>query len=72
MWTLARMLPVMVGHYVSEDDEHWLHYIELLDIVDLIFSPTLHPNTPGYLEATIEEKLLHYMEQRVYYQRCIF
>ena len=48
----------MIGHYVSEDGEHWLHYIELLDIVYLIFSPTLHPNTPGYLEATIEEKFV--------------
>ena len=47
----------MIGHFVSEDDEHWLHYIELLDIVDLIFSPTLHPNTPGYLEVIIKENL---------------
>ena len=47
----------MIGHYVPENDEHWMHYIELLDIVDLIFSPTVHPNMPGYLEVTIEENL---------------
>ena len=47
----------MIGHFVPENDEHWLHYIELLDIVDLIFSPILHPNTPGYLEVTVEENL---------------
>jgi len=57
MWTLGRMLPVMIGHYVPEDDQHWIHFIELLDIVDLIFSPTVHPNTPGYLEVAIEENL---------------
>ena len=57
MWTLGRMLPVMIGHYVPENEEHWMHYIELLDIVDLIFSPTVHPNMPGYLEVTIEENL---------------
>ena len=57
LWTLGRMLPVMIGHYVPENDEYWIHYIELLDIVDLIFSPTVHPNMPGYLEVAIEENL---------------
>ena len=49
------MLPVMIGHYVPENDEYWIHYIKLLDIVDLIFSPTVHPTMPGYLEVAIEE-----------------
>ena len=44
----------MIGHYVPENDEHWMHYIELLDIMDLIFSPTVHPNMPGYLEENLE------------------
>ena len=47
----------MIGHYVPENDEYWIHYIEPLDIVDLIFSPTVHPNMPGYLEVAIEENL---------------
>ena len=47
----------MIGHYVPENDEHWIHYIKLLDIVDLIFSHTVHPNMPGYLEVAIEENL---------------
>ena len=58
MWTLGRMLPVMIGHFVPQYNEHWIHYIELLDIVNLIFSPIVHPNTPGYLEVTIEENLV--------------
>ncbi|XP_065897824.1 uncharacterized protein [Dysidea avara] len=57
MWTLGRMLPVMIGHFIPQDDEHWLHYIQLLDIVDLIFAPTVNPETPGYLEVLIEENL---------------
>ena len=47
----------MIGQYVPENEEHWMHYIELLDIVDLIFSPTVHPNMSGYLKLTIEENL---------------
>ena len=47
----------MIGHYVPENDEHWIHYIELLYIVDLIFSHAVHPNMPGYLEVAIEENL---------------
>ena len=26
MWTLARLLPVMIGQYVDEDDKHWQHF----------------------------------------------
>ena len=57
MWTLGRLLPLMIGHFISEDDEHWIHYIQLLDIIDNVFSPTLDLDTPSYLEVLIEESL---------------
>lgn len=57
MWTLGRLLPVMIGHFIPQDDEHWIHYTQLLEIVDLIFAPTVNPETPGYLEVLIEENL---------------
>lgn len=57
MWTLGRLLPIMIGHLISDDNPHWKHYLEILDIVNLIFSPTVHPETPGYLEVLIEDNL---------------
>ena len=69
MWTLARLLPVMIGHLISDDDPHWKHYLELLEIVNLIFSPIVRPETPGYLEVLIEDNFhtftLLYPEQGV-------
>ena len=57
MWTLGRLLPVMIGHIIPEDNPHWLHYLEVLDIMDLCFSPFVRPETPGYLEVLIEQNL---------------
>ena len=37
MWTLGRLLPVMIGHIIPEDNAHWVHYLEVLDIMDLFF-----------------------------------
>ena len=57
MWVLGRFLPLMIGHLISEDDDHWTHYIQLLEIVDMIFAPIIDSSAPGYLEVLIEENL---------------
>ena len=62
MWTLGRMLPVMIGHLIPEDNENWSHFLQLLDIIDHIFSPTVRPETPGYLEVVIEENLQDFVD----------
>lgn len=62
MLTLGRMLSVMIGHFIPQDDEHWIHYIQLLYIIYLIFAPTVNPETPGYLEVLIEDNLEQFVE----------
>ena len=47
----------MIGHKVPEDDAHWLHYVELLEVVDLLFSPIVRPDTPGYIELLLQQNL---------------
>ena len=38
MWFLARILPLLVGDFVDEEeDQHWHLYLQLMDITDLIF-----------------------------------
>ena len=55
MWLLGRLLPILVGEYVPEDDEHWCNYLLLLDIVDIMFARRITEDTPGCLHLLIEE-----------------
>ena len=61
MWTLARYLPLLIGRNIPENDPHWQHYLELLDIV---FAQVVRPDTPAYVQVTIEN---HVMEFKILY-----
>jgi len=39
MWAMARMLPLIIGKYIPEEDEYWCHFLQLLDIIDYTMSP---------------------------------
>lgn len=60
MWTLARYLPLLIGRNVAEADPHWQHYLELLDILDLTFAQVVRPDTPSYLQVTLESHLMEF------------
>lgn len=62
MWTLARLLPVMIGQYIDEYDKYWNHFLQLLDIMEYTFSPTVLPTTPAYLKVIVESNLTSYQE----------
>ena len=62
MWTLARLLPVMIGKYIDEDNKFWDHFLQHLDIMEYTFSPTVLPTTPAYLKVIIESNLTTYQE----------
>ena len=38
----GRILPLLVGDRVPDDDERWLNFLCLLEIVDHLFSPQVH------------------------------
>ena len=71
MWTLSRLLPVMVGRYINKDDDNWLHFLQLLDIMEYTFSPTvlllaviISSNLTTYKELYPESSFIpkmHYM-----------
>ena len=46
-----------IGHKVPNENPHWLHYLEILEIMDLLFSPIVRPETPGYLEVLLQQSL---------------
>ena len=39
MWLLGRILPVLVGDRVPDDDERWHNFLVLMEIVDHLFCP---------------------------------
>ena len=43
MWLLERLLPQMIGHWIPRENENWLLYLLLLDIVDILFAPDVDP-----------------------------
>lgn len=64
MWCLGKHLPLMVGNLVPEDDERWILFCTLLEIVDIVFSPVTCIDTIGVLEGLIEE---HHSKFRALY-----
>ena len=54
-WTLGRLLPMMVGDKILEDDEYWQHYLTTLEIADYILAPGVLPEEVAYLNVLLTE-----------------
>lgn len=57
MWCLARLLPLMIGNKIKEDDPYWLNYLLLLTILDLVLAPVTSRDIVAYLRTVIDEYL---------------
>ena len=55
MWLFGRLLPILIGSSVPEDNERWQNFLLLLDIVDIMFARRITDDTPGVLHHKIEE-----------------
>ena len=38
MWTFGRFLPLIIEHLVPEEDDRWINFIRLLEIMDYLFA----------------------------------
>ena len=47
--------PLLVGDLVPEEDEKWENYLDLMTIVDYVFTPVTTPDKCSYLKFKIEE-----------------
>ena len=52
-WTLLRLLPILIGTKVPAEDEAWCLLMELKDIVELCFAPSITEHAVGYLSTKI-------------------
>lgn len=57
MWCLARLLPLMIGDKVPEEDEHWGLFLSLMSITDAVFAPVTGEGIAAYLAALVSDYL---------------
>ena len=56
-WCFGRLLPLLIGRFIPDDDSNWNHFLPLLDIADLLFAPIINKDVPAYLLILLEENL---------------
>ena len=64
MWLLGRVLPLIIGDCIPDDDKHWLLFLRLMVIVDLLFAPSIPQDYVSYLSALISDH--HHDFKRLY------
>ena len=61
-WTLSRLLTVMVGCYIQEEDIYWSHYTDLLEISRYILAPIIHQDEIALIKVKIADFLSEFTE----------
>ena len=64
MWLFARLLPMIIGDLIPNDDEYWELFLQMMDIVDILFSPSITEDHAAYLTVLIND---HHEEFRRLY-----
>ena len=54
LWCLAKLFPLMIGHFIVENEEHWGNVLLLLTIADFLFVPIISQDEP-YLKDVIQQ-----------------
>ena len=53
MWCLGRLLPIMIGHCIPQDNVYWLNFLLLLQIIDYLFAPLISHECIDHLQILI-------------------
>ncbi len=57
MWCLSRLLPLLIGDLVPEDDKRWQNFILLLQIEEIVFASKTTAQLAAYLDVLVGEYL---------------
>ena len=49
-WALCQLIPIMVGKFILDGDEHWANYTLMLEITNYLLAPQLCEDHIGYLK----------------------
>ena len=64
MWCLGRLLTLMIGHHIPQDNEHWLNFLALLQVIDYLFAPVISHESVDHLRVLIGN--YHYTFKSLY------
>ena len=62
---LGCIMPLIVGEHIPEDDEGWILFLKLMDIVDILFAPRMSEDYAVYVDTVIND---HHNEFSKLYQ----
>ena len=57
MWCLSRLLPLLIGDLVPEDDKRWQNFILLLQIEEIVFASKTTAQLAAYVDVLVGEYL---------------
>ena len=61
---MPRQIPLQIGDFIPAESDHWNNFLLMLDIVDIIFAPTVDASLVAHLRTKIQE---HHIEfKRIY------
>lgn len=60
MWCLGRLLPLLIGQLVPEEDRLWENYLTLLSIMDYAFAPVTTADKADYMAMLVEDFLVEF------------
>ena len=55
MSLMGHILPLIIGDYIPEDDEYWKLFTQMMDIVDVLFSPNTSDDYMAYVSTLIND-----------------
>ena len=58
----SKLFPLMIGHFIVENEEHWGNVLLLLTIADFLFVPIISQDEP-YLKDVIEEHHKNFIDK---------
>ena len=67
MWCLGRLLPLMIGDRVPNDNERWKNFLLLLSIMDYVLAPAISLDCVVHLRELIRD---HHETFKELYPTC--
>ena len=55
LWLFGRILPLMIGDKIPEDDDCWANFLRMMEFVDRLFCPSVEEDDAAYLQALISD-----------------
>lgn len=59
-WCLMRVLPLIIGHLVPPNNQFWGLFLDLSDLLEVVFAPVVYESTARHLSLSVENFLRHW------------